>query len=162
MINGIVTGIIYNDISSAAPLGYIWDLVMQPEAGYKEVARVRDFMEKSFKLVKSDEKISGEPATGHSEIFVVVDGDGNYLGVVTPLEACKAGKESRYADIARRDYPTIDPETSVLKALEIMAITNTTVLPVVDSKKPVGVITLFAIYKWLSEALDVEEFYTAG
>ncbi len=135
---------------------------MSSEASYKEVARARDFMDKSFRLVEGGKVVEKELATSHWEILIVVNDDGSYLGVVTPLEACKAPEGSRYADIARRDYPFVEPETGILKALEIMALTNTTALPVVDSGRPVGIITLFTIYKWLSEALEVEELYTAG
>lgn len=136
---------------------------MASEASYKEVARVRDIIERSYRHAREEEEVDSEALQLNPwEIIIVTSGSGEYVGIVTPADACRAGRGAKYGSIARRDYPLIDPDTSILKALEIMAITNTTTLPVVESGRVAGVVTLFGIYRWLSEALEVEELYTAG
>ena len=79
--------------------------------------------------------------------LVVVDEEGNVVGIVTERDVVRAvaeGKdfETPVSEIMTPDVLTVSPETSVLKAIEMMKMHNVRHLPVATDEEVVGMVSL--------------------
>jgi CBS domain-containing protein len=121
-----------------------------------------------LRILSEDEKM----ARGHSTPLVL-DNEYNLLGFIklTDLlrsvrhlcskedEACELGKAVRpVSDIVIPFAATVDPDDSILKALDIMTNSGTSLLPVVKDGKLQGLIRLGDIFNKVAALLfDPEE-----
>lgn len=79
-------------------------------------------------------------ATGHSR-FPVVDKNMHVIGIVTPRDIAGVDDEESIANLMTEDPITIDKNTSVAYASHVMIWEGIEMVPVVDGKKLVGVVT---------------------
>ena len=79
--------------------------------------------------------------------LVVVDEEGKVVGIITERDVVRAvadGKdlETPVSEIMTPDVLTVSPETSVLKAIEMMKMHNVRHLPVATDEEVVGMVSL--------------------
>ncbi len=104
--------------------------------------------------------------------LVVVDQNGDVVGIITERDIVRAVAEGKSFDtpvseVMTPDVLTVTPETSVLKALEMMKMHNVRHLPVATDEELIGMVSLrdlaFAVaaemvlkrlYEFLREELE--------
>jgi len=79
--------------------------------------------------------------------LVVVDNEGEVVGIVTERDIVRAvaqglSYDTPVSEIMTPDVMTVTPETSVLKALEMMRMHNVRHLPVATDEELVGMVSL--------------------
>jgi predicted transcriptional regulator len=110
----------------------------------KDVVRVRDVMVKNPYYL--DERATvGDwrklvRATRHSR-FPVVNGDGEVIGIVTTNDVADLKDEVSIREVMTKDPITVGPETPVAHAAHLMVWEGIELIPVVEDKKLLGVIS---------------------
>jgi arabinose-5-phosphate isomerase len=122
----------------------------------KKLMRVSQIMRKDLPIVKEDTPLKeavlviSEKGLGAT---LVVDNEGNLVGIITDGDLRRFINKGKSIDNSlTKEAMTLNPKTSspdwlVLQALEVMEKYNITVLPVVEDKKPVGIIHIHDILK---------------
>jgi Zn-dependent protease/CBS domain-containing protein len=121
-------------------------------AQMKDISRrfpVSSAMVREFRTLPEDatlqEAVDALLATSQHD-FPVVDGNGNFVGVLTRRDLVSAlrrgNSDVAIGDIARRDIPTVTTGTRFDDAFRIMQESNSPALPVLDgAKRLVGLLT---------------------
>ncbi|MFO7152421.1 MAG: DRTGG domain-containing protein [Bacillota bacterium] len=110
----------------------------------KDVVRVKDVMVKNPYYL--DERATvGDwrrlvRTTRHSR-FPVVNGDGEIIGIVTTNDVADLKDEVPIVEVMTRDPITVGPETPVAHAAHLMVWEGIELIPVVEGKKLIGVIS---------------------
>ena len=111
---------------------------------------VRDVMKKPVIVIGTNNTIR-EAAKKMVEkgigSLVVIDSNEEVVGIVTERDLAKAiaegiDLESPVTEIMSDEVFTVAPETSVLKAIEMMKLHNIRHLPVVEDDKLIGIVSL--------------------
>jgi arabinose-5-phosphate isomerase len=122
----------------------------------KKLMRVSQIMRKDLPIVKEDTPLKeavlviSEKGLGAT---LVVDNKGNLVGIITDGDLRRFINKGKSIDNSlTKEAMILNPKTSspdwlVLQALEVMEKYNITVLPVVEDKKPVGIIHIHDILK---------------
>ena len=111
--------------------------------------------------------------SSNQDVISVVDEDGDYIGVVKMrdliwpfisfLEEDTMGKvgivmdyPSIYLvdDIMEWDYPTVDADTEITKAIGFMEAEDIESIPVLDNGKPVGILTNSVILRLFFSSIE--------
>ncbi|MFN3788155.1 MAG: SIS domain-containing protein [Sulfurihydrogenibium azorense] len=122
----------------------------------KKLMKVADIMRKDLPIVYEDTPLKeavivmSEKGLGST---LVLDKDNNLTGIITDgdlrrfINKGKSIDNSLSKDAMTKNPKTASPDWLVLQALELMERHNITVLPVVEDKKPVGIIHIHDILK---------------
>jgi len=122
----------------------------------KKLMKVADIMRKDLPIVCEDTPLKeavivmSEKGLGST---LVLDKDNNLTGIITDgdlrrfINKGKSIDNSLSKDAMTKNPKTASPDGLVLQALELMERHNITVLPVVEDKKPVGIIHIHDILK---------------
>ena len=89
---------------------------------------------------------------------LVVGADGQLRGIVTDRDllkqVCERGRDAaktRLADVMTRDPETVKPDDRICYALNQMMTTGCRTVPLVDGQgRPIGIVTVDEIAKWLA------------
>ena len=110
----------------------------------KDIVLAEDIMEKSPFVLKADDTINDWKRlvrdTSHTR-FPVVDNDSNVVGIVTTKDITKKDSASRIETLMTPDPITVSPKTSVAYITHIMIWEGIELLPVVDGKRLVGIVS---------------------
>lgn len=122
----------------------------------KKLMKVSQIMRKDLPIVNQNTPLK-EAVLVMSEkglgATLVVDEEGNISGIITDgdlrrfINKGKSIDTSFAKDVMTENPKTANPDWLVLQALELMEKYNITVLPVVEDKKPVGIIHIHDILK---------------
>jgi CBS domain-containing protein len=127
---------------------------------------VADLMVKNVLTVEPSDTI-GEAAEkmndGNVGAVVVVEDMVRIVGIVTERDLMRAVAARAWAAEARvrhwmtPDPVTIEPETSIEEAAEIMFSRNFRHLPVVKDGRPLGIVSLRLLSRWAFESVQRSE-----
>ncbi len=102
-------------------------------------------------------------ADAHVAAVVVVDGNGDLIGIVTErdmtqrvLAAGLDGKSTKISDIMTANPDTLAPDDSAGDALELMRTRKYRHLPVVDGSKCVAMVSIRDLYAAVHDALEAD------
>ena len=89
---------------------------------------------------------------------VVVDGDGRLQGIATDRDLLKrvydpgrSASQTHLADVVTRDTEVLDPNDRICYAVNRMMALGCRTMPIVDGeRRPVGIVTVDDVMKWLA------------
>lgn len=100
-------------------------------------------------------------AEKHIAALVVVDAQGNLIGIVTERDMTQRviaagldGKSTPVADIMTKNPDTLSPDDSAGDALELMQTRNYRHLPVTEDGKCIAIVSIRDLYASVKEALE--------
>jgi CBS domain-containing protein len=130
------------------------------------VATVADLMTKDVLTVEPSDTI-GEAAEKMNDAnvgaVVVVEDMVRIVGIVTERDLMRAvaararAAEARVRHWMTPDPVTIEPDTSIAEAAEIMFTRNFRHLPVVKDGRPLGIVSLRLLSRWAFESVQRPE-----
>ena len=128
------------------------------------VTVVAEIMKRDILTVEPSDSIgeAAEKMTERGVGAVVVSDFGRIIGILTERDILKAvayrthSSEARVRQWMTPDPIIVSPDTDAAEAAHIMLENNFRHLPVVDSERPVGIVSLRDVARWSIDVHDAE------